>query len=139
VDLAWWLLKNRSKQKIRFDGRQEIRGLAEGIGYPILWLETKPSTYQQVEDDMLGRKSQSNLQEMENLCEAFIREFGIPRFPPFLFSAPDPADLKYSELHALAREKLMKTVFFITDEADDGQSEKIHPDAAELIQKLKKQ
>jgi hypothetical protein len=137
VDLAWWLLENKSNQEIRFDGRHTIKGLAEGIGYPILWVETKESKYQAIEDELLGRTQQGDFEKMKNLCDSFIEEFGIPRFPPFLYSSSDPEPPEYQKRLALAREELKSTVFFISDDAGGDQGEKTHPDAAALMRKLK--
>lgn len=131
VELAWWLLTCKTNMAIHFEGRQMIKGVAEGNGYPLLWVEIKVSEYQRKEDELLGRNFQPNRDDtLLQLCQAFIEEFGVPRIPPFLYSETDaPPDYKV-KLKA-ARDHLARSFYLITEE--DGSEDKISAEAMRLL------
>lgn len=92
VDLAWLLLHIRnqcqSSLDLHFDGPATLKGVAEESGYPSLWLEVGTSEYLKAERGLLGYGPQSDPQKMQELCELFITEFGVPPHLPFLEGDP---------------------------------------------------
>jgi hypothetical protein len=88
VELAWLLLACNTSLRAHFEGRVLMKGVAEESGYPELWVEVESSSFQRLEDEMLGRSFQESPQRMKSLCQAFIEEFGVPRYLPFLPGDP---------------------------------------------------
>lgn len=92
VDLAWLLLHTRTHcptvLDLHFDGPATLKGVAEESGYPSLWLEVGTSEYLKAERGLLGYGPQSEPQKMQDLCELFITEFGVPQHLPFLEGDP---------------------------------------------------
>lgn len=134
VDLAWWLLECRTSLRIHFDGRETMKGLAEESGYPLLWLETKASRYQQIENDLLGRAEQEKAEKIKELCEAFISEFGVPRFLPFLVSETGGTPCLppgYEDELKAAKEYLSRMVYLVTGDA--GEESTAHQGEVETL------
>lgn len=130
VDLAWWLMECDSPMRIHFDGRETMKGLAEESGYPLLWLEINQSKYQQIENVLLGRSEQERPGKLKSLCEAFITEFGVPAFLPFLPAADAKLSSEYAAKLQAAREHL-RNVYLITDDPlDDSGDHGAHDEGA---------
>lgn len=90
VELAWLLSheEGRSNVTLHFEGCADLKGVAEESGYPAIWIETSPSDFKRLEDDLLGRSAQGSTKKVHQLCDAFIKEYGVPDHTPFL-----PTDL----------------------------------------------
>lgn len=138
VELAWWLLEHGSELKVRFDGREQFKGIAEETGYPLLWLETTESKYQKEEDLALGRDKQTSADVIKKLCAAFIVEFGVPRFLPFLPDDDSSTNSQYDDQFEAARQFLKAKVFILDGEDATGSdnSAKQASAAKELLEQL---
>lgn len=89
-------------------------GVAEESGYPHLWLEVTESAYVKAERRMLGHES--SREKMQELCELFIAEFGVPSHLPFLASDPafsEPPD-DFEERRKERVEFLRRDVYLVT-------------------------
>lgn len=112
VDLAWLLsvAPGDGRMMIRFDGVNLLKGMGDSVGYPCLWIEVGDSEYLAAERRLLGYGDQERAGQIQQLCEHYLLEFGIPRHLPFLYSEPGlsakPKD--YDEHHAVAVERLRK-------------------------------
>ena len=136
MDLAWLLIRCEFVDRIHFDGPVFIKGVAEETGYPSLWIEIGTSDYVRQESRLLGHGEQESKAEMEKLCLSFIREFGVPKYPPFLSgdtgltSKPDHYDQDLSE----AREWLRNNVYLV-EGAEAGQGAPASPEVQDDILK----
>ncbi|MDB6154017.1 MAG: hypothetical protein JWL90_2470 [Chthoniobacteraceae bacterium] len=111
VELGWMILECNSPLKLHFEGRKEIKGVAETSGYPELWLEVEPSNFQTLEDDLLGYGEQHKPDKMKKLCAAFIDEFGVPSHLPFL-----PGDARLGVMPKEFENELVAVKQFLRDE-----------------------
>lgn len=111
VELAWLLshAETRANVTLHFEGCAEVKGVAEESGYPAIWLEMAPSEYKKLEDELLGRGAKDSAKKVHKLCEAFITEFGVPDYLPFLPNSAkvDPPD-DYENRYKLAIESLRR-------------------------------
>ncbi len=118
VDLAWLLLKSDLPGSIHFDGPTAMKGVAEEMGYPALWIEVGESVYVRKEAQLLGYGVQESRDEMLALCAHYIQEFGVPNYPPFLSDelglTPKPAG--YDEQLSVVKEFLRQKVYFVDEE-----------------------
>lgn len=129
VDLAWLLLKSDLPGSIHFDGPTAMKGVAEEMGYPSLWIEVGESTYVKTEAHLLGRGVQEDRKEMLTLCESFIKEFGVPNYLPFLHDEPQltPKPAGYDEKLSVVIEFLRREVYFV-DEEQVGETTPVSPE-----------
>ena len=111
VDLAWLLTCFDSRLRFHFEGRLDLRGVSEGVGYPFIWAEVSPSLYQDKEDALLGRASSPA--SLHELCTHFILEHGVPGYLPFLKHEPlaTRPPLGYEKDYAQVVEALRKKLF----------------------------
>jgi hypothetical protein len=119
VDLAWLLLGVRTDAPLRFHGRKHLKGVAESCGgYPELTLEVDRSAYQEEEDKLAGKSPvKQDPAQIRALCEAYIREHGVPSHPPFV--PPGDASVRPADYDARkdeVRERL-KTLLALTGKA----------------------
>jgi len=132
ADLAWLLthLESRSNLVLHFEGCAELKGVAEEVGYPAIWIETPSSAYKKIEDQLLGRTAQEKKPDVHRLCTAFIQEYGVPNYLPFFPGDGDitspPAD--YDNRYGKAVEGLRR-LYLVDDPSatptlSDDQAEK---------------
>lgn len=95
VELAWLLGTFEAPLRFHFAGRTTIKGVAEGIGYPHLWIDVPSSKYYAREFQFIGAPS-IEPHEVAELCGHFIKEHAAPSYLPFLKDeeqkAPRPAN-----------------------------------------------
>lgn len=91
AELAWLTIKSIPLCKklprpidIYFDGRLSIKGIAEGIGYPNLWIEITASAFHDGEHQVLGRKQKNYQSQIKKLCGNYVKEYGVPDYMPFI-------------------------------------------------------
>lgn len=118
VDLAWLLLASDYPKVIHFDGPALLKGVAEETGYPLLWLEVGQSNFLNLSHELLGRAGQHALKNMKEFCEAFIEEFGVPTYPPFIPSLEEltPQPDSYEEELRKARRFFRESVYFVDED-----------------------
>lgn len=112
VELAWLLGAFEARLPYRFAGRTTIKGVAEGIGYPHLWIEVASTTYYEREMDLLGGHT-LRPHVVADLCHHFIKEHGAPGYLPFLVGEPEKASRPeyYEKELSMIREKLRNIYF----------------------------
>lgn len=70
--------------KIYYDGRENLKGLLSGYGYPVFWLDSNPDdTLNRAEDRLLDKKECST-NDVKDFCLEFIDRVGNP----FVVSIP---------------------------------------------------
>ena len=140
VDLAWLLIRCEAPLLVRFDGPAVVKGVAEETGYPILWLEVGRSLYVRKQAEMLGRDREVAASDMQELCEHFIREFGVPNHLPFIPNEPDLTPVPADYLDQLGRvERFLRSEVFVVEDA--GGAGEVAPPAAQdkILQRLEEQ
>lgn len=139
VDLAWLLLKCGLPGSIRFDGPTAMKGLAEEMGYPSLWLEVGESEYVKKEAQILGRGMQDSSGEMKALCASYIEEFGVPNYLPFLPDEPTltPKPTSY-EARLSEVKKFLRDNVYLVDEAREETPEPVRKQETRALLELVK-
>ena len=100
VELVWLLLSHDESRSIEFAGRtRDLKGVADGSGYPQLWIEVPASEYHRKEHEVLKqRRTDIRGAELRDLCASFILDFGVPPDLPHI-----PGDKTYPEPPGYAR------------------------------------
>jgi hypothetical protein len=141
VDLAWLLLQCEFPGNVHFDGPTAMKGVAEEMGYPILWIEVGKSNYIRREAHLSGRSAQESRDEMLALCADFIQEFGVPNYPPFLSEETDltPKPSGYVKQLSVVKEFLRQKVYLV-DEQQTGVTTPVSPETQrDLLNRVKDQ
>jgi hypothetical protein len=141
VDLAWLLLKSDFPGNLHFNGPTAMKGVAEEMGYPALWIEVGKSEYVRKEAHLLGRGTQESRDEMIALCAEFIREFGVPNYPPFLSDETDltPKPPGYDEQLSVVKEFLRQKVYFVDEERTGAATPLSSEEEKDLLDQVKQQ
>lgn len=141
VDLAWLLLKSDLSGSIHFDGPTSMKGVAEEMGYPSLWIEVGESDYVRKAAQLLGRGGQESRDDMTKLCAHFIREFGVPNYPPFLSDEPSltPKPPEYDERLRVVKEFLRQKVYFVDEERAEAATPVSPEEERSLLDRVKEQ
>lgn len=84
VELAWLLAHFQCQHPLHFEGTVDLKGLAEGVGYPHLWMEVHPSEYHEQVAKLLGRAAPCPVSKLKRLCAAYLRQHAATRHLPFL-------------------------------------------------------
>lgn len=86
VELAWLLLHRNPSRRVEFSGRtRDLKGVATDSGYPQLWIEVPASDYHAREHELLKKRRCDLLgEELRDLCDSFIRDFGVPPALPHI-------------------------------------------------------
>jgi hypothetical protein len=84
VELAWLLGAFGAGFPYHFAGRTPVKGVAEGVGYPRVWIEVPSSSYYEKENDIVGGKKIRDAGTLADLCGSYIQEHGAPGYLPFL-------------------------------------------------------
>ncbi|MGN7610810.1 hypothetical protein ACQZV8_01865 [Magnetococcales bacterium HHB-1] len=90
--------------KIRYQGREKLKGVLDGRTYPVFWLDTAlDDPIEKAEDNIVNRKSVSPDMCL-NLCKAFIEEVDNPllMWQPYLGETDD--GILRTKAHSLHKE-----------------------------------
>lgn len=141
VDLAWLLLRLKFKRRVHFDGQMVIKGLAEEVGYPVLWIEVEKSDYVSKGAVLLGRAKQKSRRLMTELCAHFIYEFGVPKHLPFLQGEPEltPQPPDYEENLDQHTEFLRRQIYMVVGKPPSQQKAIPASEQEALLARVKKQ
>ena len=136
ADLAWLLCHTGFEKDILFEGTAELKGVADDSGYPILWIKVGDSKYTDLENELLGRLACTR-DKVQNLCAAYVQEFGVPNHLPFLGENTDfnrPPDGFDREL-AVVRDFLQKEIFEVKA-GDESGKQPAADEREELLSKI---
>lgn len=72
--------------KIFYDGRTYLKGVANGVEYPVFWIDM--STHDGIDkaEDSLQASEAPSSTKIKRFCEAFYKDKGNPTYPPFIIS-----------------------------------------------------
>jgi hypothetical protein len=136
VGLAWVLCRMNFEKDILFEGTAELKGVADDSGYPVLWIKVGDSKYADLENDLLGRLACTR-DKVLKLCEAYVREFGVPNHLPFFGINTDfnPAPDGFEKELAAVRDFLKNEIFEIKA-GDESGKEPEPKEREELLSKI---
>lgn len=97
---------------LRYDGRQQLKGVLNGSGYPIFWIDLDPNNPLSLAEDKVTNNRNPTTLDIFKLASAFIES------QPLFLSKPFMAGCKYEEygeLSSYQRQMLQKRVDHIAN------------------------
>lgn len=118
-----------------YEGRRDLKGILEKIGYPIIWINTGSSELYDLEKKTLGEK-ECNSKDLKSFCNSFITESKCPRFTPFVNAnavGEFPADFEEGRK---ATGTFLRRVFDISDEGENSEGKENGEASSDLQESL---
>jgi len=75
--------------KFRFDGKETLKGVLEGVPYPIFWIDVDPDDKLNKAEDRLTGQDSISVSDMREFCQVFLSEMEDKMFRPYIIGNPD--------------------------------------------------
>ncbi len=127
--------------EIHYEGRQHLKGVLGGLGYPVFWIDmAKSSPLERAEDTLLDQKSR-NTDDIKRFCEQFFLEHKGNIIIPYIEGSEDTYFSTIPDNHR-ARLKVLEDYWLNeggrrelerASPDQDGQGVQIEPETANQV------
>jgi len=97
---------------LKYDGRQQLKGVLNGNGYPVFWIDLDPNNPLSLAEDNVTNNPKPSTLDIFNLAKAFIESQPLFLSKPYMAGCTYP---EYGELSTYQKQMLQKRADHISN------------------------